>query len=212
MKINEKEVKKKSGILTLDEQLKDLNKSISECGPNFKKRIKIFKNKFNETYPLKDNPKKRGAIESFIWALMDNPLLLYGLNINGLIIVELFGILERFTAREVINNIKFPFRSPNFEKIINFHNLSDYALILLDLGVLNKDDIKFIEKLSKLRNGVAHKNPKPIANLLNSGKIFSFLDIDSQMEKIDPLLYIFQTIDILYKLFSFNLKNKNSSY
>ena len=201
----------KKSILMLDELLEDLNNSISEGGPNFKKRIENFKDKFDEIYPLKDNPKKRGAIEAFTWAIMGNPLLLYGLNINGLTIVELFGILERFTAREVKFLIKFPISSPNFERIINFHNLLNYALILFDLEVLNKDDIKFIEKLSKLRNGVAHKNPIPIANLLNSGKIFSFLDIDYQMEKVDPLEYIFQTIDILYKLFSFNVNYKKSS-
>ncbi len=205
------DITKETKISMLDELIKDLNQSITECEPKFKKRMEDFVVKFKEKYPNDNNIKKRGNAEALTWAIMDIPLLLYGLNINGLMIVELYGILERFTAREVINNIQLPLKSLNFERIIKFHNLSNYALILLDWGVLNKDDMKFLENLRKLRNGVAHKNPKPIAKLLNAGKIFSFLDIDKKIEKIDQLFYIIYSIDILLKLFKFSSKNKNSS-
>lgn len=73
-------------------------------------------------------------------------------------------------------------------------------MILQNLGIFDEEDIKFAEKLTALRNGLAHKNPRRISNMLLSGKKISVLDIDSVMSKHDCVTLIIKTIHLMVKM------------
>lgn len=155
---------------------------------------------FNKEFPL-DNLEERGGAEALTWALMGGPLALYGLGMNGAAIIELHGIAERFALRETINNLTIQSKKSTVINLIERHTLSDFASILFDLDIFDKDDLKFILKLRKLRNGLAHKNPTIISNVVCSGKEISFLDIDSVITNVDCAPLIIKTIRLLMKMF-----------
>lgn len=163
---------------SINKILEELTISIEENLPGVDEKFNEFTKFFNKEFPL-DNLEERGGAEALTWALMDGPLALYGLGMNGAAIIELHGIAERFALRESINNIIIQSKKSTIINIIERHTLSDFASILFDLDIFDKDDLKFIKKLGKLRNGLAHKNPKIVSNVVCSGKEISFLDIDS---------------------------------
>lgn len=180
--------------LSVSETVKKLLSSIENELPAAKCRLDRFVEVFEKEFSLNIKPEDRGAAEAITWALMDSPLLLYSLNMNGSAIVELHGVLERFALRDTANHLGVPL------KIFDRHHLSDLALVLHDLGIFDKDDVKFARKLNRLRNGLAHKNPRVISNMIYSGRKISALDIDSVMAKYDCIPLLIGTIHLMIKM------------
>lgn len=166
---------------------------------NIKRKLKLFINDFNEEFP-ESNPERRGMALSLVWSLMDAPLILYAMDMNGPAIVELHAIIERFCIRDLAMEISKPEYSEDVTKIMERLSLRDFTKILVENGTFDKEDMKFIELLSRYRNAVAHKNPRLISNLLNSGKELSFIDIDSKVAEIDCKPFILGSLKILIKL------------
>jgi hypothetical protein len=114
-----------------------------------------FKKSFPET-----NLEDRDRAEALTWALLEGPLVLYALNLNGSVIIELHGILERFTSRDMINQLVSPSKRAAASKVLERCNLRDSAAVLQEIGIFDEKDIKFTDKLTALRNSIAHKNPR----------------------------------------------------
>ena len=100
---------------------------------------------------------------------------------------------------KTVKHLVVPSKSSLTFRVLERRTLSDLAL-LCDLGVFDKKDVKFAKKLNTLRNGLAHKNPRVISNLLYSGKEISVLDIDSVITKVDCTPLIIRTICLLVKM------------
>lgn len=180
--------------LSISETVKELLSSIENDLPSAKCRLDKFVEVFDKEFPLDTKPEDRARAEAITWALMNVPLLLYSLNMNGSAIIELHGILERFILRDTANHLGVPL------KIFERHHLPDLALVLHDLEIFDKEDLRFARKLSRLRNGLAHKNPMSISNLLFSGKKISALDIDSVMAKYDCIPLLIGAIHLMVKM------------
>lgn len=196
------EVKSRTNLLSIETIILELEESIKKNELTFSNNLENFLTAFNDKYPKKNNTK--GRAEAITWALMNVPLFLYAFNLNGAAIIELHSILERYTMRELIGKLNVPTKQNNFVKLFERHTLPDFALILSDLEILDEEDIKFIKKLNRLRNGVAHKNPKPIYDMINSGKPFHMLDIDDNLANFDIQPFIIHTIDVLVKMSKYN--------
>lgn len=193
--------------LAIKKTIRDLIDSIKNDVPKAQGKLEKFVDAFEDKFPSK-NPLNRASAEALTWALMDGPLTLYALNMNGSAIIELHGILEAFAARDIANLFPPPMRNTIKSRVIRRCTLEDLALILRDLGIWNDEDVKFVEKLKKLRNGVAHKNPKLISNTVLSGKEISMLDIDSLMVNVDCIPLIIKTIHLLHKMSMTTTSNK----
>ena len=163
-----------------------------------------FKTEFHDQTPF-----EHGQSAVIVWALLDTPLILFGMNMHSAALMEIHSILERFVIRHVVEILTKPKNQDISTKIIERLTLSDLAPILQNLNVLDNEDLKFIEKLSKLRNGVAHKNAKVISNVANSGKLIPVLDIESVVNKIDFIPIVIGTIKIFNKLMNNTMKSKS---
>jgi hypothetical protein len=163
-------------------------------------------NKFIDEYNSKFENKAYGGdiyiLSQVILPLLRGCLMLYTLNMNGQVILDLAGILERYAIMLVVELFhSFPDRQRVVEKLIEKKFLNELAELLIMLGLWDKSDKKSITRLKKIRDGIAHKNVKTISKMLNDGKIVSVLDIDVVMSKKDVLSYMLDTINLLLKLF-----------
>jgi hypothetical protein len=193
--------------LSINKTIEDLLSSLENIIPSERDKLKKFVSSFKEEFPL-ENTQNRGSAEALTWALMDGPLLLYALGKNGSAIVELHGILEMFATRKIVAFLPPPLKETIKSRVIKRCTSEDLALILCGLGIWSKEDVKFVEKLKKLRNGFAHKNPKLISNAVCSGKEISMLDIDSVMGDINCVPLIVKTIKLLLKMVLSRIPNE----
>jgi len=187
-------------ILSINRTIEELISSIEASSTIAHTRLDNFVQAYTTEFPLEPLLEDRGRADALTWALMDGPLVLYAIGMNGSAIIELHGILERFVLRETVNHLADPSkRSPTY-RVLKRRTLSDLASMLCDLEVFDREDVKFAEKLNALRNGLAHKNPEVISKLLFSGKEISFLDIDSAIGKFDCVPLIVGTIRLLVRM------------
>lgn len=157
-------------------------------------------------FPL--NSPDRGFVDAIVILALDTTLELLFLNKNKSLIVELQGAIERFcinalcdilpinttTARDVIS------------QMIDKKNLADVAPYFEILGLWDKKDVKFAQRLTKLRNGIAHKNAETVSKCLSDGKQKHFASIDSITEKMDCIPYIVDVLKLIVKI-SFAITN-----
>jgi hypothetical protein len=59
--------------------------------------------------------------------------------------------------------------------MIDNSNLVKYVDILRDAGICDREDVIFAEKLTAIRNGIAHRKPQKVANTL--GIRFRMVDL-----------------------------------
>ena len=186
-------------LLIIEKTIQNLVDSIKNNIPSAQDKLEKFVDVFEDEFPSEDSYARAG-VEELTWALMDGPLVLYALGRNGSAIIKLHGIVEAFAARDIVSFFPAPIKETIESRVIRRCSLEDLALILHDLGIWDEEDVKFVEKLKKLRNGVAHKNPKLISNAVYSGKKISMLDIDSIMANVDCVPLIIRTIHLLHKM------------
>ena len=113
--------------------------------------------------------------------MMKGPLTFYGFNMNGQVLIDLVRFLDRnslICIEELFKSLRsvqlFPEAAQAFEEILEKKFLEEIAVPLITLGLWYKEDAIKIEKLSKKRNYVSHKNIK-IRGFLRSKKAFQYL-------------------------------------
>ena len=153
-----------------------------------------------ETTPSTESIFKNARVHSILMLYLDGPLILYVLGKNGPAIIELHGTLERKSIEKLVNLLILPDKTEIGSRIFDRFTLKSTAPLLVDSGVLDKNDAKFITRLSKLRNGIAHRNAKGISNLLLSGKKILDPDIDEVLKEVDFVSLLLRSIIILEKI------------
>jgi hypothetical protein len=178
-------------------------------------RLNLFANAFDLTFPFRVGKKSltRRAIGSVLtWMFLQEPLRLYALGFNGPAIVDLYALLERFLTTQATNDAtglkEDPKRNTAYSKL--FANPSvDHVKLLSDLGLLSKDNAKFIERFTRLRNGIAHKNAQKVSNSLTSGKKIRMFEIERVLSRTDIIPYFIGTMNIIIAIyFTGRLKHK----
>ncbi|UOG75977.1 hypothetical protein MTX78_05095 [Hymenobacter tibetensis] len=163
-------------------------------------RLEGFLKIFNEAFPIEDD-FLRGRVEAITWSLFSSILSLYANQNNGAVLVELYSLIEKFSIRDFPGKITDDKEKKGvIASLIERKNLTDIAPLYNTLGIWDSDDIAFIGKISKIRNGIAHKNEKLISKSINNGKEVHYLDIDSMVNKHDACNYIINSIKIFVKL------------
>jgi hypothetical protein len=185
------------------ELVKEWDSDFRHASSHRKKRLQKLLDRLDIEFPVNglENNIQRASINALIWALLDGAIMLYSLGMNGQALVELQGILERICIREIIARLSHNNADQEhvMKELIERKSLVDLAIILNKLAIWNNDDMKYVTEINKLRNGVAHRNPK----LVN---VNSFLNIDSALKNVDMISYIIQSIRLLNKLFVYSQK------
>lgn len=201
----------------LSETFESISTRLGKNLPNVQQRLEEYSRTLDQEFPilldLKKDPtlgkedlrelifKRRGAFVA-TKHLMNAPLMLYALELNGLAIVELHGFLERFLVRDVP---KLLARSKKDAAILRKHlfkkiSLATLAELLRDLKIWDENDLTFVHELSGLRNAIAHKNIKTLSYILQLKKSPSVFDIDSIMAHHNCIPHMIRTIHLFNKL------------
>ena len=200
----------------ISETFDSISTRLKKALPNIRQRFEKYHRMLNKEFPplseLKEDRacdkkdlrelmfKRRGA---FIATkhLMNGSLMLCALELNGLAIIELHGFLEHFLVRDVPRLLT---RSKKEAGILRKHFFKKISLIKLsellrDLKIWDTDDLTFVNKLSGLRNTIAHKNVKNLLNIFKL-KANSVFDIDSIMAQHNCIPYMIRTIHLFNKI------------
>ena len=157
-------------------------------------------------FPL--NSSDRGFIDAIVVMAFDTTLELLFLNKNTSLIVELQGAIERFCINALCDILPVNTTTAKdvISQMIDKKNLTDIAPYFETLGLWDEKDVKFAQRLTKLRNGIAHKNAEIVSKCLSDGNQKHFASIDSITEKMDCVPYIIDVLKLIVKI-SFAITN-----
>lgn len=193
--------------------------------PNVQQRLEVYRTALEKEFPKKliikeriDEKEafnrlyklgiKRVGAEAYTLFFMWGPLMLYALNLNGLAIVELHGLLEQFVIDEITGIILSSKEHTEIlqKRLLRRKALPALAQILVDLKIWDKEDKKFAEELNTLRNAIAHKNAKQISDLAFSGKPIPYILITGVMTDFDCVSLIIRALHCLNKTLLLQIK------
>jgi hypothetical protein len=191
---------------SIDELVKDIKFKEADSSTRLQKFLKEYEKEFNE-----DLVNKRllfDITETEVLHMMKGALTFYALNMNGQVLIELAGLLERYAIiyiEELFKSLRsvqlFTEGQYAIEEMLEKKFLRDLAKHLITLGLWDKEDEKKVQKLYEKRNFVAHKNIKKLEGILSSNnKSISIPEIDVGMSNFYVLPYMFITIRLLFKL------------
>lgn len=145
----------------------------------------------------------RGFYEAFASLSFDTAYSLYLQNNNSALVVELQGILER----SCLNSLEDMLPIDDIAKdiiidVLSKKTLSDVAPYFVKYGIWDKNDKDFAMELTKLRNGIAHKNAEIVSRsklVKGSGQDRHYESIHSLMNKMDCTSFIIKTMELMVK-------------
>lgn len=148
---------------------------------------------------LADKLAERFRAYIVIKLFIDNSLILYAVGRNGAAIVELNSTVERQAIERLLELIVLPERIDVARRVFERLTLQDLTPMLLECGIIEKDDLKFAERLGRLRNGLAHRNPRIISNAILSGQQIREQEIETVVSDLDYVPYAIGAIRFLIK-------------
>jgi len=175
----------------------DIEKSLKSKEEKISKLTK----EIDEKYPPLST--SRGLYDAISAMTFDTVHSLYLLNNNSALIIELQGLLERFCLNALsdllpINDIARSIIEDAFDK----KTLKDIAEYFKMWNLWDDEDLIFALELTKLRNGIAHKNTEIVSRskLVNSnGQNRHMESIHTLMAKVDCSVYIVRTMELIIK-------------
>ena len=187
--------------IDLNERLNFIANEIEKSLSSKEYKILRLAEEVNKKFPPKS--VNRGLYDGFSIITFDTAYALYLLNNNSALIIELQGILERFCLNALndllpIDDIAQSIITDAFDK----KTLKDIACYFEKWKVWNKDDVNFALELTKLRNGIAHKNAEIVSRsklVYSNGQNRHMESIHSLMSQVDCSPYIVKTMDLIIK-------------
>lgn len=183
----------------IENRLKEVQQAIENSIEPGKKRFQLLRQQLDLAFP--PNSIKRGIADGLTFFFLDSAFELFFIGNNSALFIELHGLLERFcvhTACEFIavDDVANTILQDAFSKK-TLNDIADYFKII---SFWTEDDVKFIRKLSHVRNGIAHKNVELVSKHIGDGKKQLMTSIDDITKQIDAIPYIITTIELLLKI------------
>ena len=152
----------------------------------------------------KEYPKdtvKRGYVDGMGYFLFRNAFELYFIGNNAALFVELQGLLERLCIDEAckyiaVNDDALSVLQDSYRKKV----LTDIAPYFKTISMWDDEDVKFANKLTQIRNGIAHKNATLVNKQLGNGTDAGIGEIITIVNKTDVIPYILKTIELCIKV------------
>lgn len=171
------------------------------------KNIKSGEQRFDDLYfAIEENfpmpTTDRGFVDAVLVAAFDTTLELLFLGKNTSFFVELQGVLERFCYNALRDILPIDMKNSQviISQMMDKKTLKDFSPYLRTLGIWNDKDVKFAERLTQIRNGIAHKNIGLVSKYLGDGKQKHFLSIESVTSKVDCIPYLIDTLKLIIKV------------
>jgi hypothetical protein len=159
--------------------------------------------------PLRAQSVDRSYAIHFTMILLDNAILLHVLDHNTSAIIELYGALERFTINTLCDLLIIPKRVGIGLKLIERRTLPDISSLLSDCGVFDKEHTKFCNRLSRLRNGLAHRNAEVVSRSILGGKDIGELELDVAVSDDIFYEYLIGTVKACIAIFIYQSEEEN---
>lgn len=164
-----------------------------------KKRMKKLKDAIEQEFPT--GTVKRGYVDGMSYFLFRNAFELYFIGNYAALFVELQGLLERLCIDEAckyiaVNDDALKVLQDSYRKKV----LNDIAPYFKTISMWDDEDVKFANKLTQIRNGIAHKNATLVNRQLGNGADVGIGEIITIVNKTDVIPYILKTIDLCIKV------------
>ena len=184
------------GVIGLIGEVTDtISKSVVKGRQRMKKLLEQIDNEFPE------GTTQRALFDGVTYHLFTNAYQLYYIGNNAALFVELQGILERVCINKICVLLSV---GKDVEPIMfdafSMKTLKDIAEYFHKLNIWDKDDVTFAERLTNIRNGLAHKNATKVSKLLGNGKDKSLHSITEVTNKSNMIPYIIQTTELVVKV------------
>ena len=187
--------------LDTEKRLISISNSIEAALQKKDVKIKRLINKVDEKF--KPGSPERGMYEGLATLSFDTAYALYLQNNNSALVLELQGLLERFCLNALEDMLPIDDKSKSVvSSLLEKKTLKDVASYMESLGSWTSDDVIFALELTKLRNGIAHKNAELVSRskLVNSdGQNRHYESIHSMMSMVDCAEWIVRTMDLIIK-------------
>lgn len=152
----------------------------------------------------------RSIIIFILLALLDNALILHVIGHNNAAIIELYGAVERFAINKLCDTLIVPEKQTIGLKLIERRTLPDLASLLGECEIFEKGHIKFCSRLSRLRNGLAHRNTEVVSRSILGGKEISELELDVAVTDKIFFEYLIGTIRVCGAIMTFEVEEIDS--
>lgn len=193
--------------LSLENTVQDLHARLDSQMDVAHKRLDEFAAAFRTRFTRGDSLEKRASTEAILWALMDTPVILHALGMNGSAILEVHSVVERYSIVKTPRFIARIEGRRTVERLLERRSLPEIAEILHKHGAINEQSLSWAKRVTKLRNGYAHKNKTLMQKAIMSKRRMHFLDIDREVGKVDCVHHILAGIDFLYQVFEAELSD-----
>jgi hypothetical protein len=167
---------------------------------NGEKRFSNLYSAIENTFPMPTND--RGFVDAILVTALDTSLELFFLGKNSSLFVELQGVLERFCYNALCDILPVDMQNSKLiiRTMMDKKTLKDYAEYLEILNIWTETDKRFAERLTAIRNGIAHKNAELVSKYLSDGKQKHYLSIDTLTDKADCIHYIIDILKLMIKV------------
>ena len=184
-----------------DNRLHVISNNMEDALKQKEQKIAKLVKAIDESFP--PETPNRGFYEAFASLSFDTAYSLYLQNNNSALVVELQGILER----SCLNSLEDLLPIDDIAKsiivdVFSKKTLRDVAPYFLTYGIWDENDKDFAMELTKLRNGIAHKNAEIVSRskLVNgTGQDRHYESIHSLMNKVDCTSFIVRTMELIIK-------------
>ena len=149
-------------------------------------KIAMLVKAIDESFP--PETPNRGFYEAFASLSFDTAYSLYLQNNNSALVVELQGILERYCLNALEDLLPIDdIAKEIIVDVLSKKTLRDVAPYFEKYGIWDENDKDFATELTKLRNGIAHKNPEIVSRsklVKGSGQERHYESIHLMMNKV----------------------------
>lgn len=154
----------------------------------------------DNAFPL--NTADRGFVDASLAIMFDTTLELLFLGKNASLLIELQGVLERFCSNALRDILPIDTNASQkvISQMLDKKTLKETAPFMETLGIWDNEDVKIADRLTKIRNGIAHKNAEIVSKYLGDGQQRHYASIDSITEKVDCVPWIIDVFKLIVKV------------
>jgi hypothetical protein len=185
--------------------------SLSDIQVRLDNLVNALEQEFPTSYSVENQSEeeiekfmRRTKAATIVKHYVDSALILYALGRNGAALIDLHAAIERQSIETLAEQIFLPEKRGIGLTLLERKTLKEFSGMLQDCNLINDEDVKYAEKLNKLRNGLAHRNTKVTSNSVFSGRELLEVDIDSVMSDVDYIPYMIGAINFLIKIMEWN--------
>ena len=178
-----------------------ISNEYGELSQRWEKLNDAFEAEFNRNATFRGVNEYNASVD-IASRLLPPSIVLYVLGFNSSCVLELYALLERLAIQtSTVTLAKDSPKREIIDRLLRRKSLNDIKRILVQLGIWNKDDSRFLNEFTKKRDGTAHKNPEEIIKGDPMESKLYLLDMNVTVTESDTLNYIVKSIRLLMKLF-----------